>query len=266
MPRVIKPDQVRRTGGVVLIPDTVPPAPEGEEERGEELELPQAETEAVGEPETEPEEAPPAPDPGQVMRDVIQSNLSSAEEVSRRVMAVARLEREKLLEQTQGEVLELRREAREAGRREGLAQCTSWVEEALAEVDRALEEMREQQRRYFEDYERELKYLALDIAGKIMGKALSADSTELAALVRQAVATVKNVDWIQVEVSDHLVTLIHQLRKEFARENGKQIEVVPKSIPPDSCVVHTSEGILDASVPRQLENLRSLFEKMDDGQ
>ena len=262
MPRVIKPDQVRRTGGVVLIPDTVPPAPEGEEERGEELELPQAETEAVGEPETEPEEAPPAPDPGQVMRDVIQSNLSSAEEVSRRVMAVARLEREKLLEQTQGEVLELRREAREAmmddkGRR---------VEEALAEVDRALEEMREQQRRYFEDYERELKYLALDIAGKIMGKALSADSTELAALVRQAVATVKNVDWIQVEVSDRLVTLIHQLRKEFARENGKQIEVVPKSIPPDSCVVHTSEGILDASVPRQLENLRSLFEKMDDGQ
>jgi flagellar biosynthesis/type III secretory pathway protein FliH len=132
-------------------------------------------------------------------------------------------------------------------------------------VEQVLEEMRRDQEQYFRDYEKELKFLALEIAGKVLRKIVSENGAEMAELVKGAVSSIKNAEWIQVEVSDRLVTLVHQLRRDFASQEGnRRVEVVPKEeMPADSCVIRTPMGVLDASVPAQMENLRAVFEKLD---
>lgn len=255
MYKVIKPHRVVRVEDMVQIPDadpSLPLDPDPDDPAAQETE--EAAPEELRE-EAPPQEPQPTPE---------EKNLQSVEELSRRMMTMARLEREKLLSQTRSEVAQLRREAWDAGFQEGREAYARQVEEALEAANQTLGAMQARQQQYFEEYERELKYTALDIAAKVMHKTLSEDSTKLADLVREAVSSVKNVEWIQVEVSDRLVTLIHQLRKEYSAQE-KAVEILPRTMPPDSCLVHTDQGVVDASIPEQLGNLRQLFEKMDQG-
>lgn len=277
--RVIKSDQMISTDNVVIIPDETPePKAELDEEELEQPdELPvDDEIDEAGEEDEESdqitivEEQPPAPTPEEIRRDIAESNAggmaqSGADEIAKRIMMVARVEREKLLEQARSEAAQIREAARQEGLEQGRQQLQDRVEGCLSQVEEAMSEMQASQNSFFEEYEKELKYLALDIAQKVMQKTLSENSTELGELVRQAVGTIKGADWIQVEISDRLVTLIHQLRKEFASQQGiKSVELVPKAMPGDRCVIRTSEGVTDASIPTQLDNLRQVFQKMDE--
>ncbi len=78
-------------------------------------------------------------------------------------------------------------------------------------------------------------------------------------LVREAVSTVKNADWISVEVSDQLPGLVEKLKQEFAA--WKSIQVSGIGLPVDGCFVNTPDGVVEASASVQLENLKILFEK-----
>lgn len=258
MPKVIKPHRVVRLEDVIQIPDCDPRLPPEEELDPElDLDLPEGEDQAEAQ-----ETDPPAEEAAQAAQRAAQQAAQQAEELSRRMVATARMEREKLLQEARAQVEQIKREAWETAYQESRTAYSGQVEAALADADRALGEMQARQEQYFAEYERELKYTALDIAAKVLHRTLAENSTELADLVREAVASVKNVEWIQVEVSDRLVTLIHQLRKEYAAQD-KQVEIVPRPLAPDSCLVHTDQGVVDASVPQQLDNLRQLFEKMD---
>lgn len=134
------------------------------------------------------------------------------------------------------------------------------LREALARVDALLVELQEQQDQYVEQYTRELKYLAADIAEKVMLQRIEEDDLTLAPLVLRAVSSLKHSRWLSVDLSERLVELVSYLNEEFKRpEYQGKAEVHPMACPDDTLRVNTDEGTLVATVTAQTQKLREAF-------
>ena len=119
-----------------------------------------------------------------------------------------------------------------------------------------LNQLAQQQRQYFIRYEKALPDLALEIAGKVMEHAIQTDPLVLEPLVQRAVAQVKNAEWLEVQISQQLPELAQELRKELQEwTDARHVEVTTDQNELGACVVHTPQGIIDASVSTQLDNL-----------
>lgn len=243
MPSVIKSRRVEQIDGVVVIPDNTP-APAGA-----------------------PEEETAAKEETVDLSEQIEALLGQAREQAQReaseILAKAQAEREALLGQARQEAERLRDEAVENGYGAAKAELRGEIERCLQTVDEVLDELGRRQTDYLQRYCRELGSLAADVASKVLAKRIAADDTELVELVRRAVSSVKNAEWISVEVSDKLTGLVERLQEEFSSPSyGGRVEVAPRPMPPDGCVLRTPEGTVDASVPTQMGNLRAAFEQL----
>ena len=250
MPKVFKQNQVICTEGVVRIPDipdpVPPPSPDAQEE--EILEVQEGQT-------VERQEAA-----------LLDAARSRAEEISQKLLQAARAEREKLLEGAQAEAFQIRSQARQEGYQSAYTELKSQIESCLAKVGSMMDRMQNEQEQYFEKYAKELRFLALEIAGKVLDKRIAEDDEELMDLVRQAVSSVKNAEWISVEISENLPGLVSRLSEEFSdKAYGNKVEVQTRDIPSGSCIIHTPDGVVDASVETQLENLKGIFSSQEEG-
>lgn len=130
------------------------------------------------------------------------------------------------------------------------------IENLLGATEGLLNQLAQQQRQYFIRYEKALPDLALEIAGKVMEHAIQTDPLVLEPLVQRAVAQVKNAEWLEVQVSQQLPELAQELRKELQEwTDARHVEVTTDQNELGACVVHTPQGIIDASVSTQLDNL-----------
>ena len=69
-------------------------------------------------------------------------------------------------------------------------------------------------------------------------------------------AQVKNAEWLEVQISQQLPELAQELRKELQEwTDARHVEVTTDQNELGACVVHTPQGIIDASVSTQLDNL-----------
>lgn len=249
MPEIIKPNRVVKSEDVVLIPDddsiVSVVIPDDDTSSPEESVIDEDE----GTDEAAPDDEPPK---------------ESAEDISIKLLSDTRAECDALLSQAQRDASSLREQARQEGYQAGHGEVTERVNGVISELGELMNAIAESQQTYFADYAKELKYLSLEIAAKIIGRAIDEDKAAMADLVRQAVSTVKGAEWISVEVSDRIAGLVGQLTEEFSIQYpSRQIEVVGSNIPDDHCIIKTSDGILDASLPVQLQNLRDIFASED---
>ena len=254
LPKVIKLAEL--VDEVFQIPDSAPPPPPAPQDDPPPGEEPQEE---VREPQRDLEAEE------QAARDRIErltrEAKEQAEEMAQKVLQSAKNERAKLLDQAQADAGRLREEARQAGYQEVLQQKGQEIESRLAELDRLMEQLQKDQDRFLRQYEEGLSALSLEIARKVLDEAIAEHSGLMRPLVQKAVSSVKNAEWISVEVSARLPGLVEELKKELAkRPDLPRLDVSAAELPPGGCVVHTPEGILDASVDTQLGNLASLFQ------
>lgn len=267
LPKVIKTARLDPSDEVYRIPDDLPPLPPPEEEQEE----------AAGEAQPLPDET--APPPKEEIRDreaeqrrweeerrrrekMLETEArQKAEELAQRILQTAKTEREKMLEQAQAEAGKIREEARKAGYQAAYQEKREAVSGRLAELDRLMERLQKDQKEFFRQYREGLSALALDIAQKLLDEAILQHKELMQPLVQKAVSSVKNTEWISVQVSDRLPGLAEELKQDLAGRPGlPPVDVVPGDGPAGTCVVHTPEGIVDASVSTQLENLKTLFE------
>ena len=109
----------------------------------------------------------------------------------------------------------------------------------------------------------ELIELSLAMAEKILHKHIEEDENELQELARAVVMSEKDKKHISLQVSDHMMQLIDRMDQELepVRERYQNtIKVKGVPMPPGTCRVETEDGIIDASVDVQLENLREQLE------
>lgn len=243
MPSVIKSLRVEQLDGVVVIPDGTPPLPPVSEE----------------EPEAAPQQETPAEVAARVEEMVAQAR-QTAQQQAAEILERARLQQEELLSRARQEAEQLKQQAREEGFGAAKAEMRQEIEDCMQQVADTMDQLQERQTFYMKRYQRELGSLAADVASKLIARRIAADETELVELVRRAVATVKNAEWISVEISDKLTELTGRLQEEFSSPAyGGRVEVTPRPMPADSCILQTPDGVVDASVPTQVENLRQAF-------
>lgn len=275
LPKVIKQGGVSPSEEVYKILDKNPPPPKPKPEESGEPEEGETETEAETEEEQQPEPEERGPDPDQLQRELEEKEEAArkrlerltreakeqAEAMSQKILQSAKSESSRLMEQAKADVGRIREEAYKKGREEGLTEKRVEIEAKLSELDRLMERLSQEQETFLRQYQEGLAALSLEIAQKVLGEAVVADDTMMRPLVRKAVSSVKNAEWISVEVSATLPGLVEGLKKELVgRSDMPRVDVHGSDLPPGSCRVHTPEGMVDASVSTQLGNLKSLFD------
>ena len=112
---------------------------------------------------------------------------------------------------------------------------------------------------YSEEIKARITEMALVIAEKILQREVGAGAEGLADLVEQAVMSERDKNEITVHLSDDSIALVEELerRLEPLRDrNGGYVRIRPEQQQPGYVQIETEEGIVDASVFVQLENLK----------
>ncbi len=197
--------------------------------------------------------------------DFVKKVKKVAEQESKKILELANLQKERMLKQVFIDAEEIRQQARQEGYQSGQQEKAEQIEDCIRQVRDALEELKTAQLAFMESYNRELKNFALEIAAQILCKKISEDELELAELVNQAVHSVRDANWISLELSEKLPRLAAFLEEELSKKNDQagHIDITLKDLPSDSCILETPDGLVDASVSTQLSNLKEYFNQIE---
>ena len=156
----------------------------------------------------------------------------------------------------------LEQEAREHGRREGLAEGAADAADRLAPAAAALAEaarlLASERERMLADGERRAVELALAIAAKVVGATIAAKPETVLEVVAGALRRTTERDRLVVEVSPQDLDLVRGAIDGLAGQLGGigRLEVVAeRRVERGGCVVRTPEGEIDASLDLQLERV-----------
>lgn len=254
--KVIKPGNAVCSDDVVLIADMpAPPKPVAPPNQDN----PEALTPELAQEAIEEETVHTAEQEAELLS--VRRARENAEEISQKILRHARQERDEILEKARADAAFLKEQAAKEGRETAYEQMKASIDDCLQQVSSLLDDLQLRQRQFIQKYSDGLSMLAVDIAEKVLNMRIARDDSEMIELVHQAVSSVKNADWISVEVSDKMQGLIERLETEFAQQaaGGPRVDVMAVDAPVGTCVLHTPEEVIDASVPVQIENVRELF-------
>ncbi len=130
----------------------------------------------------------------------------------------------------------------------------------ISDVDDCLLKMQNLHKEYLEKYALELKFLAVDVAEKMIMDKIYEDELVLKKLVIQTVDSIKNSSWLEIELSQRLEKLITAVREELANSNLQgRVSVTGKTGADDLVRINSEKGTIVADVSRQAVNLKELF-------
>ena len=153
-----------------------------------------------------------------------------------------------------------RQTACQEGRQQAYAQTVQAITGCIRGIEQALIRLESAQATFITGYEQDLKWMAIEIAQKILMDTVAEDDTRLLPLVLAAVNSVDNAPWMTVEISEQVTGLLTQLQQHLAglSDTGR-IGLRLIDAPPDTCIVETPDTVFDASITQQLENLKGYF-------
>ena len=129
-------------------------------------------------------------------------------------------------------------------------------------MNRHLARLDEVHNQFLERYAAELKYLAIDIAEKWILQRIQTNDEILEQMVMQAVNTVKDCKWMDVQLSEEMVALSERIQQQLTSpEYGGRAQVSMQKTPAGSCVIQTDAGELDVSVSTQAQQLKKMFQE-----
>ena len=138
------------------------------------------------------------------------------------------------------------------------------LQQSIDGISQKINEMEELQKSFLNEYERKLKFFAIDIAEKLVCKKISEDDLYLQELVTKAVSECKGTDWLTLEVSDALAGLVEVAKTELSKPEYRGVaEVKPIACADDTCVVSTETGAVVATISVQADNLRLAFREAE---
>jgi flagellar assembly protein FliH len=192
-------------------------------------------------------------------RHILEHARNQARESMAEILSDAYAQRDKIVNTAEKEAVRIREQAREQGHEQGLEEALSSVEDLTVRLRQEIGEAYERMENQLEDIRSQIVELSLDIAGKILEKRIEEDSGEMAELVKKAIQFERDKKKIDIHISAKALELAEALEKELEplqEKYGGTIRVKKEECPPDRVRIETSDGILDASVFRQLEQLK----------
>jgi flagellar assembly protein FliH len=147
------------------------------------------------------------------------------------------------------------------GLAEARAQAANALE-AVATAERTLAEMRDQ---YLARAEAAAVDLAFQIAEKVIGATVAADSEAVLGVVSGALLRTTDRDHLVVEVHPEDFELVRDAASELAARLGgiNRMEVISeRRVAPGGCIVRTEEGEIDARIEAQIGRVRQLLDEV----
>ena len=162
------------------------------------------------------------------------------------------------------ELEELSQAAAESAYFDALNKKKRELKECIIDVQKIMDELVVRHEEFIEQYTNELKYIAVDIAEKMLLEKINMDDAILKRLVLQNLKNVKTAEWINVELSERLVGLVDSIKKELETEgfNGR-VGVSAVAEKEDTCRVTTEDGTVVSTISVQADNLRRAFKEAD---
>ena len=157
---------------------------------------------------------------------------------------------------------ETRQRAREEGLAEGLAEARALVAPALEAVAEAERQIRAREEDFLRAAERSAVELALAIAEKIVGAAVSARAETVLDVVGGAILRTTARHRLVIEVNPEDLELVSESAEGLAARLGgyQRLDVVAeRRLERGGCIVRTEEGEIDARIGSQLERLGELM-------
>lgn len=180
--------------------------------------------------------------------------------IQERVLSQVKEEASHLLDEAVEEAKRLQSLAVEQGYSDGRQAKESEISQCIEKVHKLMDQLEDSFEEFLHKYESQLSELSLAIAQKLIAKRLERNDLELSELVKQAMSTVKKAEWIRVEISSQMPELIEYLEEEIKRLGQEnRAEVVSANLSSTSCRIQTPDGVVDASLDIQIENLRQRF-------
>lgn len=194
---------------------------------------------------------------------LLRSTQEETQKEKASILATAALEAEALAQTAEAESREVGfQQGYQAGVGEGLSSAKSEIEAVVHDTLCAIQQLQEKQLVFFQEYERNLHLLALDIAEKVLSIKLDQEPQAMLPLIKNALQTVKNKEWVSIEISDQMVELGKALKEDALIAQLEQVSVQLKDLPIGSCLIETEENVVDASISVQLEALKRLLDKV----
>ncbi len=244
---------------------------------GEEQAAPPAEELEEGMPQEEAIQEEPTPEEPEPAS---QSPVDFAQVQAEAILADARREAERFMEQAREEsALELedmRRQAASegfqqgmqegllAGRLEAQQQLEKDAARQEAEVKAFLEGAQTEKELLLEKSKEDLKELALAIAEKVIRVSLRSSSDILIRMIEAATAKKRRCEWVQIYIADCDARTNAQTIPELTeamRHLSDRVRVIPMADDESgTCIIEMPDEIIDASVSTQLDNLRGVLD------
>lgn len=271
MRRIIKPEDIRRDKKIVKIPDVdfkIDPPPGDETQESEESSnspviTPELREEITGELRNELA--------GELSRKRIKAKsecdmlIKNAQEEANAILASAEMQKSQIINDAQMQATQLRQEAIEEGEKKGFEDKTKLLENLALYISHSIEEIKKERNEFFEQYAKELRHLAVDISEKVIAQKIEEDDMIMYGVIKDALRYVRDTKWVKAEVSAELTGYVDTLEKELAA-SGQNVEfILTNGLPKESCIINTSDGLVDATLSEQLKNLREFIDNLDKG-
>lgn len=273
MLKIIKPEKINKLNEVVIIPD-----------------LPLFETSYdIDDEDVQNEEGSSINKLSrELYNKVIDKAKVESEVIRDKMLKMTNSERQLILNEAQSEVIHIQRnaqkeaqdiinqakeeydsileQARQEGLKKGIDEKSEAVEGLLKDIEGSLEEMKELQVQYMQEYAKEIKGLSLQIAEKVIGHKIEENDLFLMDTIKSVLRTVRDAKWITVEISEKLPKLVEMVIQEMSTSgNNSKIEVQTiKDADKGTCVIQLSDRVIDASIATQLKNIEEYFKEDDE--
>ncbi len=195
-----------------------------------------------------------------IREEIIQSAMAEAGRILEDAVRSGEVMKNDLLAGVAAEAEALRNQAVEEGKREAYTAFTGEMRQIADNLQGAIARFEGERAGFEAEYEEQLKWMAIEIASKVLAKKVSDDDAIMADMVDKAVRNIRGEPWIRVEVAQEMQGLIDRLSSLYESQAG--IEVSPIPAPPGTVHIETPSGVVDASLRTQLANLRGYFDKI----
>ncbi len=176
------------------------------------------------------------------------------------MILAAQTKAEALIAHAQAEADEIRAQARRGGEAEGRTAGKLELLPSLIALTDAGQSLIVFEERMVSESGRHLVELALEIAEKIIDRAVEADPQVVASVLERAKTEVAHAKQIRIWLHPDDAKVLEEVRPDLLKAEspgGRTLEVVPSlEISRGGCRLETESGIVDATIPTQLEEMR----------
>ncbi len=275
MRKIFKPDDIRRDKKIVKIPDIEfeIETPEEDSETNEEVQKEESQTQPALTQELREQIAAEIREElvGELGRKKLNAQkecnmlLRDAKNEAGVIIAQANAEKERILSEANAKAQQTAAAAYEEGSYKGFKEKTALLDNLALYISHSIEEIKREKNQFFAEYAKELKHLSIEICEKVISQKIEDDDMIMYGVIKNAVRYARDTKWIKADVSSQLSGYIDSLEKEL-QESGQNVEfILSESVPRDTCILNTSDGVIVATLSEQLKNLRDFLNTIDKG-